>query len=239
MSEAVSFTRAGFMRGIRRGSAFALGVLAYGLAFGLVADQAGFSPLQAFLFSLVVYSGSAQMATLSILAAGTSLTASLLWSVVALILVINARYVLFGATLRPWLGQVSPLQAYSTLYILGDGNWMMSLSAYEQGERDAGFVLGSAMSPSLAWLLGTVLGSMLGGYAPNPRVLGLDFMLIAFSAAMMVGMFRQKSDLGVVAIGVLAALAIAGLDAPSWAPVVAGLAGGLFAWLRFDTREVA
>ncbi len=103
----------------------------------------------------------------------------------------------------------------------------MSLNAYEHGERDAGFVLGSAASPCLAWLAGTAAGSVLGGYAPNPRVLGLDFMLIAFSAAMMVGMFRQKSDWGVVAIAVVAALGVAWLGSPAWAPVIAGIAGGL------------
>lgn len=239
MAEAISFTRAGFGRGFRRGNAFVPGVMAYGLAFGLVADQAGLSPLQAFLFSVFVYSGSAQMAALSILTAGTSLTASVLWSIVALILVMNARYVLFGATLRPWLGQVSPFKAYSTLYILGDGNWLMSLNAYEAGERDAGFVLGSAMGPALAWLAGTALGSVLGGSAPNPKVLGLDFMLVAFSAAMMVGMFRQKSDFGVVLVAVMAALAVALAGAPAWAPVVAGLAGGLFAWMRFSELKAA
>lgn len=237
MSNAVSFTRAGFARGFRRGSVFVPGVLAYGFGFGLVADQAGFSPLQALLFSVFVYSGSAQMAALSILAAGTSLTTSILWSIVALILVMNARYVLFGATLRPWLGQVPPFQAYSTLYILGDGNWMMSLNAYEAGERDAGFVLGSAMSPCLSWLAGTAIGSILGGKAPNPQVLGLDFMLVAFSAAMMVGMFRQRSDLGVVAVAVVAALAVALAGSPAWAPVVAGLAGGAFAWARHEEQE--
>lgn len=234
MIDAVTFTRAGFGRGFRRGNAFVPGVLAYGIAFGLVADQAGLSPLQAFLFSVFVYSGSAQMAALSILTAGTSLTASILWSIVALILVINARYVLFGATLRPWLGQVSPLKAYSTLYILGDGNWLMSLNAYEAGERDAGFVLGSALGAALAWLAGTAFGAFMGGSAPNPKVLGLDFMLVAFSAAMMVGMFKQGSDYGVVAVAVTAALAVAALGSPAWAPVVAGLAGGLFAWLRFS-----
>ncbi len=46
MSDAVSFTSAGFGRGFRRGNAFALGVFAYGLAFGLVADQAGFTPFR-------------------------------------------------------------------------------------------------------------------------------------------------------------------------------------------------
>lgn len=237
MTEAVSFTRAGIGRGFRRGSAFAPGVLAYGLAFGLVADQAGLSPLQAFLISVFVYSGSAQMAALSILAAGTSLSASLVWSIVALILVMNARYVLFGATLRPWLGQVGPVQAYSTLYILGDGNWLMSLNAYEAGERDAGFVLGSALGPCLAWLAGTALGSVMGGIAPNPKVLGLDFMLVAFSAAMMVGMFRQRSDFGVVAVAVVAALAVTLAGSSAWAPVVAGIAGGVFAWMRFSERS--
>lgn len=237
MTETVSFTRAGFGRGFRRGNVFVPGVLAYGIAFGLVADQAGLSPLQAFLISLFVYSGSAQMAALSILAVGTSLTASILWSIVALILVINARYLLFGATLRPWLGQVPPLKAYSTLFILGDGNWLMSLNAYEAGERDAGFVLGSALGSAIAWLVGTAIGSVMGGTAPNPKVLGLDFMLVAFSAAMMVGMFRQRSDAGVVIVAVVAASAVAALGAPAWAPVVAGLAGGFFAWSRFSEPE--
>ncbi|MGL5446864.1 MAG: AzlC family ABC transporter permease [Rhabdaerophilum sp.] len=236
MSVPVTFTRAGITRGLHRGHAFALGVFIYGLAFGLVADQAQFSTLQAMLISAIVYSGSAQMAALGVLAASTSPVASLAWTVLALILVINARYLLFGATLRPWLGQVTPVQAYSSLCILGDGNWLMSLKAYDDGERDAGFVFGSGLSSYVAWLTGTLLGSLMGGSAPNPKVLGLDFMLVAFSAAMMVGMFRQRSDFGVVAVAVLAALAVTLAGSVAWAPVVAGVAGGVFAWMRFSEQ---
>lgn len=233
MSNPVTFTRAGINRGLQRGHALAVGTFIYGVAFGLVADQAQFSTLQAMLISAIVYSGSAQMAALGVLSAGASPIASLAWTVLALILVMNARYVLFGATLRPWMGQVSPVQAYSSLYILGDGNWLMSLKAYDEGERDAGFILGSGLGSYVAWLTGTLIGSVGGGLAPNPKVLGFDFMLVAFSAAMMMGMFRGRADIAVLCAAVATALAFATFGSPTWAPVVAGLVGALIAWLRF------
>ena len=34
-----------------------------------------------------------------------------------------------------------------------------------------------------------------------------------------------------------AALGVAWLGSPAWAPVIAGIAGGLFAWLRFSESE--
>ncbi|MCE2934047.1 MAG: hypothetical protein LW833_13980, partial [Hyphomicrobiales bacterium] len=59
------------------------------------------------------------------------------------------------------------------------------------------------------------------------------------SAAMMIGMFRQRSDWGVVAVAVPAALGVAWLGSPAWAPVIAGIAGGLFAWMRFSEADAA
>jgi predicted branched-subunit amino acid permease len=233
----VTFSRAGFARGFRRGHVLAIGVFVYGIAFGIVADQVGLSTLQALLFSAVVYSGSAQLAALGVMSAGVSSLASTAWAILALILVINARYVLFGAALRPWLGSVSPWQSYPSLYLIGDGNWLLSMRAYDAGERDAGFVLGMGINNMVFWLSGTVLGHLGGNLAPNPRLLGLDFLLVAFAGAMMIGMFRSRADLAIVLTAAVVAALTVWLGMPSWAPVAAGLAGGAVAYLRM--REEA
>ncbi len=214
----------------------AIGVFVYGAAFGLIADQAGLSPFQALLMSAVVYSGSAQLAALSILAAGPSPLVATIWALMATILVINARYMLFSAALRPWLGHVSPLKAYSSLFVLGDGNWMISMRAYAGGERDAGFVFGSGAAMFAPWVLGTWAGIVASTLAPDPRRLGFDFLMVAFAAAMMSGMAKTRNDLVILLASGAAAVLIAWLGAPNWAPVFAGLFGGGIAYARFSPR---
>ena len=44
---------------------------------------------------------------------------------------------------------------------------------------------------------------------------------------------------GVMAIAVVAALGVTWLGSPAWAPVIAGIAGGLFAWMRFSEADAA
>lgn len=234
---AVPFTLKGFLRGLRRMQGLSVGIFVYGLAFGLVAEQAKLSTVQAVLMSLAVYSGTAQLAAVGVLAAGAASLLATAWALVATILVINARYLLFSATLRPWLEQVSPLKAYGSLYFLGDGSWLMAMRAYEDGERDAAYVLGSGAGTFATWIIGTWLGSIAVGFAPEPRKLGLDFFLVAFAAAMMIGMMKHRGDLVVIAVAAVVAPVAAHFGGFGTAVVVAGLAGGAVAYLRFTPAE--
>lgn len=232
MSAGASFTFAGFRRGFLRSQAMALGIFAYGIAFGVVAAEAHLSMVQAMLMSGVIYSGSAQLAAVGVLkASGASILATF-WTLVATILVMNARYMLYSATLRPWLSQVSPLKAYGTLFFLGDGSWLLAMQAHEKGERDAAFLLGSNLATFFPWLIGTLLGLLAVGILPEPRRLGFDFFLVAFAAAMMAGMIRVRADLVILAIAAIVAILVERLTNFGTALVAAGLAGGLVAWFR-------
>ena len=51
----------GFLAGARDIVPLAFGVAVYGLAFGLLAAQAGFTPLQIAVMGAVVYAGSSQI----------------------------------------------------------------------------------------------------------------------------------------------------------------------------------
>ena len=223
----VSFTVAGFRRGFACAQPLALGVLAYGVTFGLLARDAGLSVLEAALMSATVYSGSAQIATVSGLASGAGIVAS-----VATVLILNARYVLYGAALRPWLGQVPWARAYATLYVMGDGNWLLSMKAHAEGENDAAFILGSGLAMFVPWVGGTLFGALAGNLIAHPEYLALDFLLIAFCAAMAIDLFKSRADLWPAGAALLVALTANWLAPSGWTIVIAGVAGVVVAYVR-------
>jgi predicted branched-subunit amino acid permease len=205
----------------------AVSIFAYGVGFGLVAAQAGFGVGQAVVTSAAIYSGSAQLAAVTLLQTGEAT----LWALFATILVINARYLLFGATLQPWLWQAGPLRAYGSLLLLGDANWMMTMRAIRAGEVDRAYLAGSGVPISLGWLAGTALGAGAVSVLPRPEALGFDLMLACFAAGMMTAMVKARSDLVPVVVGAAAALGLFHWFGPAPAIIGAGLAGAAVAAL--------
>lgn len=231
----ITFTRQGIRRGFIAAQPLGLGVGIYGITFGLLALGSGLSVLDALLMSATVYSGTAQVAAVSAMSQGADLAL-----IVTTVVLLNARYLLYGATLRPWLGAVAPARAYGSLYLLGDGNWLLSMQAHAAGENDAGFVLGSGVATFLPWLAGTLLGGFVGHWIPGPRALGLDFLLVAFCAAMIVEMMRTRAALAPALAAFVVAAAADRWAPPGWSVVGAGLAGALVAgWRHVDAPAAA
>ena len=215
------FTGAGVRRGFLLSQPLAPGVLLYGMVFGVLAGERGLAWLQAALMSVFVYSGSAQLAVLQ----GWS-QSPLIAPLVATVLVINARYVLYGAAIQPWLVQATPGQALGSLFFLGDGNWALAMREYQAGYRDAGFVLGSGVAMFAPWIVGTLLGYFMGSVVPDPARFGLDFMLVAFAAAIGISVWPGASGVLPAAAAAVVALALHKLLPGGWAIVGAGLAAG-------------
>ncbi|RVT99331.1 ABC transporter permease [Rhodovarius crocodyli] len=219
--QAPPFTWAGVRHGFLRAQPLGAGVLIYGLVFGILATEARLSALEAVLMSIFVYSGSAQMAALQVMREGAALLPLL-----ATVLLMNARYLLYGAAMYPWLGGAPPAQSYSSLFFLGDANWALSMAERERGQDDAGFVLGSGLAMFLPWVGGTLAGRLMGGLIPDPASLGMDFMLVAFSAALMMGMWRSRADLWPVLAALAAGLVLVPMLSAGWVIVIAALAAG-------------
>lgn len=221
------FSADGFRRGARDGVPLAVSIFAYGVGFGLVAAQAGFGVGRAVATSAAIYSGSAQLAAVNLLQSGEAT----LWALFAAILVINARYLLFGATLQPWLWSAGPVRAYASLLLLGDANWMMTMRAIRAGEEDRAYLAGTGAPVALGWLSGTALGAAAVSVLPRPEALGFDLMLACFAAAMMTAMVKSRLDLLPVVVGAGTALGIFQWFGPAPAIIGAGLAGAVAAAL--------
>jgi uncharacterized membrane protein len=69
------------------------------------------------------------------------------------------------------------------------------MKAHADGETDAGFVFGSGVVMFALWIAGTLLGSLAGNWIAQPKVLALDFLLIAFCMAMAVDMLKSCAAL--------------------------------------------
>ncbi len=140
---------------------------------------------------------------------------------------INARHLLMGATLYPWLRHLPPRRRYGVMLLASDANWAMALQAFMRGQPGMGILFGGGIALWAFWVLGTWLGVHFGGAIRDPRSLGLDMVMGCFLLAMVVG---GEKNLRLLMIWIIAACTslLAYRYLPENSHVVVGaLAGGL------------
>ncbi|HVF65163.1 MAG TPA: AzlC family ABC transporter permease [Casimicrobiaceae bacterium] len=226
-----TFTAAGVKRGFIAAQALAPGVLLYGVVYGVLASETGLRFVEALLVSAFVYSGSAQVAVLQSWHSSFAIA-----SLVVTVLLMNARYLLYGAALRPWLGSLPASRVYPGLFFLGDAAWALALARHREGEDDGGFVFGSGVAGFLPWIGGTVIGYFAGNAVPDPQALGLDALLATLAAATIVMMWQGRGDVLPTVVAVIVALLFHRFGPSGWTIVAAGIAGGITAYLLARRR---
>jgi len=179
----VTFTRAGFWLGLGRGVPVAVGSIAFGLLFGVLARGAGLSLAEACLMSAIVFAGSSQLVALSMWAIPVPIL-----PIVATTLVINARHVLMGLTLRPRYATLPAATAYGSYFFLTDESWALTSLEFERGGRDAAFLPGVGILLFVCWVGATAIGRVTGAAIRDPAAWGLDFAFVAVFLALLTAM---------------------------------------------------
>ena len=82
-------------------------------------------------------------------------------------LAINARHLLLGAALAPWLLQLPRWQRLSAVTVMSDANWAQAMRAYASGERDAGVLVGAGLTMWITWVIGTATGALASTAVPD------------------------------------------------------------------------
>jgi 4-azaleucine resistance transporter AzlC len=222
-----TFSLGGVGDGVRLSMPFVAGVLAYGFAFGVVTHQAGLSGAEVALMCALVFAGSSQFVALSLWATPIPIGAIVLTT-----LVVNLRYFLMSAALRPWYLKVPPVQAYVSLFFLTDEGWALAMSRFARGHSEAAVAFGTGLALYVAWISASVAGHTLGNLVGNPARLGLDFVFAAVVLALLRGFWMgQRSLLSWLASGSVAVLAHQWLPG-TWYIVLGGLAGALVGIVR-------
>jgi 4-azaleucine resistance transporter AzlC len=206
-------------------------VTLFGAAFGLAAVQDGLGAGVIIGMSVLMFAGAAQFAALELWGAQVPIIALALT-----VFAINARHLLMGASLYPWLRQLPPKSRYGVMLTASDANWAMSLDALRNGKPGLGILLGGGLALWLFWVAGTCIGIYFGEALRNPKELGLDMVMGCFLLAMVVGGKKDIRILVIWGVAGCAALLARWLLPENTHIVVGAVAGGLvgLVWNKDD-----
>lgn len=221
----VYYSWTGLVEGARLAIPVMPGMVMFGVAFGALAAQKGLSLLEATLMSTLVYAGASQFVALEMWPEIASYT-----GIAALGLVtatVNMRFILMTAALRPWFGALPSWQSYPALFPITDPGWLIAMDYHARGGRDAAILVGGGLAFWLLWVASTVPGYLLGALVNDQKTFGLDVIMPAFFAVMLVPLWRGARRAIPWAIAGSVALLVAALI-PGWWFIMAGsVAGGI------------
>ncbi len=179
-------THQDFLSGARDSLPILLGVVPFALICSVAAISVGLNPFEAVGMSFIVFAGASQLAVLQLISEGA------VWVVMLFTAwVINLRFIMYSASIAPYL-QNEPLKRKIPFsYILSDQAFGVTMSkiATEVPANPAWYYYGSASAVWLTWIISAIFGAVLGNLVPASW--GLEF---AFPLSFMALMFASIND---------------------------------------------
>ena len=183
------------------------GLIAWGIVTGMAMIQSGLTLWQGLLMTFIVYSGSAQLAALPLLAAGAPVSMIFFTAIM-----INLRFIIFSAVIGP---HFSSLRWYRRLFY-GYFNADIVVALFPQrfpspslgrpGEK-LSFYVGLATSNWSSWQVGSVIGMLLASQIPPSWGIGFagSLALLSITVPLIV---NWAAVVGMAVAGTTAVLAI-------------------------------
>lgn len=191
-----------FLLGVKDELPILVGVVPFGMIYGVLALSAGLNPLDAQAMSSVVFAGSAQFMIAQLLNATTPALVIIVTG-----FVVNLRHALYSATLAPYLKHL-PLRWKALLaYLLTDEAFAVAVLKYQrEGVTPLGhwYFLGAGLALWTSWQLSTAVGIFLGAQVPDSW--GLDFTLPLTFIALVVPALKDKAGVVTAVVASLAAV---------------------------------
>jgi predicted branched-subunit amino acid permease len=194
--------RDAYREGIASMMPLALAISVWGLVTGVAMVNAGMSVPGALLVTFFVFAGSAQLATLPLLALGAPLP--VVW-VTALL--VNMRFVIFAAAARSYFVRLPWQQRLLAGYLNGDLGFALFSRKYanapERGTPEQfGYFYGGATVNWVAWQVSSWVGIIIGGLFPTEW--GFELAASLALAAVLIPMATKLPAVaGIVVTGVL------------------------------------
>lgn len=188
-----------FRDGLLASLPIVMGYFPIAFSFGVAATRAGFTGLEAFALSLIIYAGASQFLALALLTSGAPVLVSA-FTLIAM----NLRHVLYGPALMKQAGEgASTKRAWAWAWGLTDEVFGQALGAMARGQTfSEPYMFGLGIGAYAAWLSGTAVGALAGGGALEgwPALsAGLGFMLPALFLALLLSIL-SRAQLPVIAV---------------------------------------
>ena len=208
-------TRPPFLDGLAASLPIVMGYFPIAFSFGVAATQAGFTGVEAFALSLIIYAGASQFLALALLASGAPVLVAA-FTLIAM----NLRHVLYGPALMREAGEgATRRHAWGWAWGLTDEVFGQALGALARGQRfSEPYMFGLGLGAYASWVSGTVVGAYAGGGALEgwPAVnAGLGFMLPALFLALLLSILNRRQLPVIVVAGAVTVVATLAISATS------------------------
>ena len=201
-----------------------LGVVPFGMIFGVLGVEAGIDPVAVFFMSSIVFGGASQVVFAQLAAAGAG--GLVIASTVG---IVNLRHALYSASMVKYLSGLGPGWKVLLSYLLTDEAFFVSLNRMQTrppGPYMHYHLLGSGLTLWVSWQVATLAGILLGETIPAEWNLG--FALPLTFLALLVPQIHSKPAAAAAAAAGATALLVQWLPWNLWviAAAGAGMAAG-------------
>jgi 4-azaleucine resistance transporter AzlC len=202
--------RSEFLAGLRAELPIAIGVIPFGLIYGVVALGAGLPASAAQAMSAIVFAGSAQFISAELFRLSTPAVI-----VVLTIGVINLRHALYSASVAPYVQKLPKTWKLLLAYLLTDEAYAVAITHYQQEGAPASrgnkhwYFLAAGLLLWITWQVSTAAGIFLG--AAIPAGWSLDFTLALTFIGLVVPALKDKASAAAALAAGIMAVAAAGL----------------------------
>lgn len=218
--------RSQFTAGVRAVSPILIGVIPFGVIAGLSAVDAGITTPQEIGLSTIVFAGAAQLAAIELIGGDAAVPV-----IIATMLVINSRHLMYSAALAPHFKELRPASKVIAPYLLTDQAFAVSILHFENDRLSPTdklrFYLGAGLGLWLVWQVSTLSGVALGTELPDG--LSLDFAIPLVFIALVVPALRDSPAVTTAVVAAFIAVAAAPLpyNTALWLAAIGGIAAGL------------
>ena len=213
-----------FLKGVKDVSPLMIPVVPFGLIFGVLAIDVGFTPLQTMAMSLIIFGGASQIVLLQLFSGGAS---SLV--IISSVGAVNSRHLLYGAVVSEHLSELRLIWKIIISYFLIDQAFARSNEYFNKNKDENKYfhLIGGGATCWIIWQSTTFLGIILG--AAIPEELGLSFAIPLTFLALLINDFRKFINIIVIIVsGIVATLGYSVIPFKAYV-IVAALTGLLSA----------
>ena len=184
-----------FLKGIFDVSPLMIPVVPFGLIFGVLSIDIGFSPIETMGMSLIVFGGASQIVLLQLFSGGAS---SLV--IISSVGAVNSRHLLYGAVVSEHLSDLKLMWKIIISYFLIDQAFAISNEYFKKNKDENRYfhLFGGGAACWIIWQSTTLLGIILGSAIPEK--LGLSFAVPLTFLALLVNDFRKFINVVVIIV---------------------------------------
>ncbi|WP_164985210.1 AzlC family ABC transporter permease [Ammoniphilus sp. CFH 90114] len=183
-----------------------------GIVYAVIARQMGLSWTETVALSMMVNGASSQFAALGLIKQGI-----FGWPVILSTLLINARHIIYGLSLGPYLKGQSKGKLWVGSVSLSDETYGVNIHRFSRHGGDANYFLGSATMDYSLWQFSVMTGATIGHFTFDTQAIGLDFAFLATFIGLLMLQLTTRTKWGcLVLVGIVSTVA-----QYQWGPIAA------------------